>query len=437
MRLVSGSPSGRGPGARCARAVLLGVALWLLLAGAGQAKTPLVFWGWPAPSSPAERSFWAQVEKGFESARPQADLQAVFPSTMGDWLFRLLDTERAPDAAIAPVSLARDLQDRGLLQPLNSRLNRLPEVDLGQFFLLARIVAQEDEVIYGIPFSMEAAAILYNPRLFLEAGLDPTPGVCGTWAVFRECALKLTRQDGQGRITRAGFGVALTLYHLLPWLYANAVPFYVEGGRRVGFNRPEAVETLEYLVQLIKDGQVVPPGPGDALASGRLAMRFGTTAEVATLARTYTDLELRLTLFPQGPAGRQPATVGWMNLLVVPKGARQVGLATEFIAALAGRKGQEDRWEAVGRPDSPRPDFYQRQAWQELAAARPYLGDIPQVLAAAGPFPFIAYEGINGVFGPLLRRVVEGELGPAAALARAERLAQRVLEEWHAGIRLP
>jgi len=93
------------------------------------------------------------------------------------------------------------LRDEGLLIPLD-------EVVFPPSFLQEKIpnFAWEQYGRYVMPEGNQAAIFAYNKTMFEEAGLDPEVPP-GTWDEFVDAAVKLTKADDQGTLTREGIAI--------------------------------------------------------------------------------------------------------------------------------------------------------------------------------------------------------------------------------------
>lgn len=98
-----------------------------------------------------------------------------------------------------------------LVQPLDEYFERDPEYswdDLPSWYDLFVTFPDPDvegeEHVYGIYTDVSVACLVWNKGLFEAAGLDPeTPPK--TWKEMQEMSAKLTKTDGSGMVTQAGF----------------------------------------------------------------------------------------------------------------------------------------------------------------------------------------------------------------------------------------
>ncbi|HXV96871.1 MAG TPA: extracellular solute-binding protein, partial [Anaerolineae bacterium] len=109
-------------------------------------------------------------------------------------------------------------------------------------------------------YNIENGAVLVNPTLFQEAGLEYPP----QWETMDDLlsdAQKLTKVDG-GQMTVSGFhfisGDGLA-FQLLAGILQRGGDYWKPDGSGVTFNTPEAKETLEDMKSWVTEWQVTDP----------------------------------------------------------------------------------------------------------------------------------------------------------------------------------
>ena len=132
-----------------------------------------------------------------------------------------------------------------------------------------------DDKYYAVPKDIDTIALLYNKKMFDEAGLE-YPTADWTWDDVTEAAKKLTKDDG------SQYGLCLRndnnqagYYNLI---YDNGGYIINDDKTKSGMDDPKTVEAMEMLEGWIKDG-VLPPietmsenGEDVLLESGKVAM---------------------------------------------------------------------------------------------------------------------------------------------------------------------
>ena len=153
-------------------------------------------------------------------------------------------TDEGPDIIVGPFGWASELQARELLA----------EIDLGdkrEEFLESAIDAFEiDGALYGMPYTTENLALVYNPELVVE---PPT-----TWSELAALAAQL-EADGvveQGFIRQSG-----DLYHFYPILSAFGGYLFGEEGDEfnvedLGVDGEGALAAFEWLASMVEAGSL-------------------------------------------------------------------------------------------------------------------------------------------------------------------------------------
>ena len=189
---------------------------------------------------------------------------------------------------------------------------------------------------YVLPTGSTCALLMYNKSMFEEVGLDPESPPT-TWSDFTAAAKALTRKDGSGAITRAGF--ALTL----DWPVLNQI--YQLGGnviRNSGdqqislMTSPEVHDAFTYIADLARTHQVWHPSLPDheAVGKGRAAMTEEQTWAINEFSDTYPDMYPNIGYsHPPTPTGGPDPLFGYKT--IVPS-----------ISALTGRpENESETWQ--------------------------------------------------------------------------------------------
>ncbi|MGI6082091.1 MAG: ABC transporter substrate-binding protein [Limnochordia bacterium] len=328
----------------------------------------------------------------------------------------------APDASIASIAYAFDLYDQGVLMSLTEYWNRSSLVKY-EFFPSAQIYNQFRGDIFGVPWSMEAHTIVYNAEMMEQAGLNSSPTALGSWDELVAAARKMYRADGS-RVTVAGFTTGLNLPMFAAWLYANGGQFYNNQFNGVAFNNQQGLETLTFLGDLLNLHRLGGLGGLPAFHAGQVGMLTnqipaGALLHGATFRVGQTD-------FPPGPSGKRRSTVGWSNMYVIPEAAKNPDLAWAWIETMVSIPMQAALTE-IHEPMSPYRQAFGSSTAREVFRQRPYIANTPDILAAAGPYPYIRYDETSRVANPLLTQVANGTMAPTAALDEISRLMDQIL----------
>jgi ABC-type glycerol-3-phosphate transport system substrate-binding protein len=109
---------------------------------------------------------------------------------------------------------------------------------------------------YGLPLSWNNTVVMFNTKMFAEAGIGYNPD--WTWSDFEQALIKLKKEDPV-KGTTYGFMFNMTLSDYLPFLAANGSFDMNEEWTESWWDKPETIETFEYIHGLIKKGLVAYP----------------------------------------------------------------------------------------------------------------------------------------------------------------------------------
>jgi len=206
-----------------------------------------------------------------------------------------------------------------------------------------------DGKLYGIPYRHDGSGILYNKKLFAEAGLDPEK-FPATWDEFVNAAKALTKDtDGDGKVDQYGtawpFGnQPNSVTRFLQQLYGRGGTLLSEDGKRTTLNTPEAVEAMTALIDSISKDGYAPKSSleldGNSLASlfisGKLGMYVTGQYDIDTIKKDNPDLELGSAVLP-GPSGMGTTTVNGFSL-IVPESSKHKDATWKLIAFISDPK---------------------------------------------------------------------------------------------------
>jgi multiple sugar transport system substrate-binding protein len=131
-----------------------------------------------------------------------------------------------------------------------------------------------------------------------------------------EIARKLTTDDYYGWVEPMTYaGRAFQTY--FKWLWNAGGSMFNEDYTRAMVNSPEAVEALEFVINMFNEGIVPPFGQYDNVSQEDLFMRGGVAMgefrqlAVAQMQSDFPDLNFDVVISPKGPAGTQYSYADW------------------------------------------------------------------------------------------------------------------------------
>ena len=112
-----------------------------------------------------------------------------------------------------------------------------------------------DGVVWSFPFNKSVRTLFYNKDLFERSGLDPEHPP-KNWDEYLGFAKQITKDtDGDGHPDIWGNAGQVNVWMFSNLLLQNGGRFLDRSGLRVAFNRPEGVEALAFMKELLADGR--------------------------------------------------------------------------------------------------------------------------------------------------------------------------------------
>ncbi|NLC44028.1 MAG: sugar ABC transporter substrate-binding protein [Clostridiales bacterium] len=286
--------------------LLILVACGLLLCGCGKEKQAgvqsdvvEVRFGWPGGHFEFMQN---EVIPWFERENP--DIKIQFEYQPWNQFFTKLKTQiaagEAPDFWLSDGVYVMEFADRGALLELTEWVKR--DLDPSQYFALD-FTEDPDGKLWGVPRELQPIAFYYNKKLFDEAGLK-YPDETWDWNTLLEYSKKLTKPKGR----QQQYGFESRNWISAGWfnfIYQNEGKVLDETKTKSMLNQPEAIEAVEFMVDLIYKHKVSPPPDVSQSQGGQLfqaeivAMMYNNYATIAALNQVK-ELDYDVTILPKG-----------------------------------------------------------------------------------------------------------------------------------------
>ncbi len=213
----------------------------------------------------ADRPVMEQIVKAFNDAHPNVVVKATGQPWGTTWnqIEPLVAGGKAPDIAVINEDQITRFIARGALDELSAASMKTAGIDKSRFFGPLFATSDYKGKSYGVPVSSVAYVMFYNKALMDKNGIKAAPK---TRAEFAAAAKACTVDKAGKKPGEAGFDAK----NLDTWgvsLYNNWVgsrlaysAILQNGGsltdkaNNAAFNTPEAVEAVQFLVNLVKDG---------------------------------------------------------------------------------------------------------------------------------------------------------------------------------------
>jgi len=246
-----------------------------------------------------------------------------------------------------------ELVESRLVQDLSTHERRIPPEVLSSMVEAGRFHGK----LYFMPYRPNVQIAYYNGARFRQYGLKPPR----SWEELREVARRLKEREGIGRVLFKGWGGTPTSTLLYEWILSA-------GGDPLSLKHPGTVRTFQFLQELWPD---LSPDSRRAkwdttnqfLAQESVYLAQNWPFGVRLLVKEYGKTEIKTYSGWRGPV-REAHVVGG-EVLGIPVGAPQTGLALDLIRYMQSREVQETFSSALAWP-SIRGDAYgEVEAWMK------------------------------------------------------------------------
>jgi sn-glycerol 3-phosphate transport system substrate-binding protein len=368
----------------------------------------------------------------------------VTPVYAGDYSSTMIKAVTAikggsgPQLAVLLAAEMHSLQDQDILVSLDEiGLDADGKKWLDGFYPAFMANSHVDGKTWSVPFQRSTAVQYYNKTAFAEAGLDPEK-YPRTWAELAAAAVKLTKRDASGKVTRWGIKFASDLGNA-QWTFgalANQAHHILmnEAGTETFFNDPKAIEAMAYWRSLAFEHKASPEGISawpqlsPDFLEGNTAIIQHTTGNVANLRANAK--------FPFGVAGLPgkdgPRTVvGGGNLYFFKSASPAERQAALRFARFMSEPERAADWSIKVGYIATSPAAY------ETPAMKKYLADYPPADVARGFLPVAVGElstfENQRVYAALTNQIqacLNGTKSPAQAMADTQAEADRILKPY-------
>ncbi|XOI97609.1 ABC transporter substrate-binding protein [Paenibacillus polymyxa] len=200
--------------------------------------------------------------------------------------------------------------------------------------------------LYAMPMDTDSRLLFYNKDHFKEVGLDPNKPP-QTIAELESAADKLTIKEGK-RFKRIGFIPWYSQGWLYTWGWAFGGEFQDAATGKITANDPKVVEALQWMTDFgkkynVEDIAGFTSAAGseemDPFISGQVSMKISGNFTVKGIEKFKPDLNYGVAPIPT-PTGTNFTTWSGGGSAIIPKGAKNVASAWEFLEFLGKEEGQ-------------------------------------------------------------------------------------------------
>jgi len=280
----------------------------------------------------------------FESLNPHIKITSTYVPTDGGLsngkLVAAISGKNPPDVVISSnYASAYSMAAQGALEPLDDALKQIGFKESDVLASFSSLMKHNGKT-YLFPQDSNVSLLYYNVQMFIDAGLDPDHPPT-TIAELDAAAEKLTKAQGN-QIERLGF---------IPWIDAGDDAFlwgwiygadFLKENGDIYLQDPKLENMLNWMnsyaqkynpekIKSFTSGFGGAFSPDHPFFTGKVAMTVNGNWFANALNIYAPDVEYRVAAIPFPEGGRENATTFGTNVFMVPKGAKNVKQALEFI----------------------------------------------------------------------------------------------------------
>jgi multiple sugar transport system substrate-binding protein len=372
-----------------------------------------------------EATAFAHLVTEYEAEHPGVKVSSLYVNN-DDTLQKVLTAVRGgstPDIAYLYGSWAPNVAQ--IPQVVNlTQVVKQPGVNWDDFFAGERDVATVNGKVIGIPALVDNLAVVYNKKLFEQAGL-PLPGPNWTWTQFEADAKKLTdasiKQYGTAYVTP---GTEDTVWHWEALLWEAGGQLLTPNNKQAAFDSAAGLQSLETLRAMAVTDKSMYLDPTDSayanlFNSGKIGMLVTGPWDLSGFPNVDYGVQV-MPSYPGADGGHQTIS-GPDNWVIFNNGSARVTAAEQFLLWLTAPA--QVKYFSVKTGDLPTRESVadQPSVVKAMDASLPgdaaFVANLTEVKQAR---PQITqYPKISTILGNMIVSVLLGQSQPQAALTAA------------------
>ncbi len=282
---------------------------------------------------------------------------------------------------------------------------------------------------YSVPTAVRTLALIYNKKLFREAGLDPNSPPKTLDELLAD-AKKLSKYDAQGNLVQSGLlmqpnGQGHVWIREVLFRQFGATPYSADG-RTVTYNSPAGIQAFQwYTDRITKDKVGYPNFSTDdvtAFTAQKAAMNIDGSFRIATL-NDVKNLEWGAAELPTYKGIKSNFASFWTNAIVNGVSGAKLDAAVKFLAFLTSPEVQDLWLQKVGElPATPSlSDKYKND---------PVISVFLKGLAYAHATSYVDEAGQRTILVDAVDQVNLKKADPAAVLKDAAAKEQKLIDDF-------
>jgi multiple sugar transport system substrate-binding protein len=315
-----------------------GIALLALTVSAASAET---FTLWVRSDG---SNFMPRIVEAFnQSHEDKAELQIVPVAELVQKYATAAAGGAAPDALSLDLIYTPSFAAAGQLEDITDLARSLPYFDK---LSPAHVkTGTYKDRIYGLPYSADSSVLIWNKKLFRQAGLDPDKGPTN-WAEITAAAEKVAALGGDTKgFYFSGACGGCNIFTFTPLIWASGGDILTEDGSKATLDTPQMRDAIAFYRDMVKK-RLVPEGARTdtgsnffaAFARGNIGLAPSGAFAIGALNTQFPDIDYGVTFLP-GKTGGCSSFAGGDNF-VVTKGTTKLKAIKAFLDFSYSLEGQ-------------------------------------------------------------------------------------------------
>jgi len=309
----------------------------VLLYGCGPRQRAIELELWIADFNPDTRKLIdTDLVPRFEAAHPgvKVNTQYISWTHLDEKLTISFAGGVAPDVFQVGAEYVGGLAYRGMAQPLDDYVARWGQAI--DYYPASWSTCLYQGKVYGLPYLSAPRVLIYRKDLLSKAGFNHPPD---TWEELAQAAQRMTVKRGSV-FEMAGMNVPVSWQIFVEFLWENGGEILSEDGTHSMLDSPEAVEALQFYVDLYRKYQVCPTagmpvagGQIPVFASQRAAMEIMNQFGIYNVKKYAPELLPNVGIAPT-PLRKQRVISVYTDWLAMSPQSKHKDLAWELMTFL-------------------------------------------------------------------------------------------------------
>jgi multiple sugar transport system substrate-binding protein len=280
--------------------------------------------------------------------------------------------------------------------------------------------------IVTMMYDFDVYALYYRSDLFEQKGIQ----VPKTWDDLAAAAKKLAEGD------KYLYEFDADTFHGSQWIYENGGSLLSQDFKTVMFNKPEAVQAIEFYNSLLKDKVAInwTTDEGEriqGIKDGRIAMFSDGPYYMGLIKSGAPEMAGKWKVAPH-PYSKEPGSYLGGTGLVIPAGSQHQQAAWKFIEFAMRAENQVGVYKYAGAA----PALVQALNSPEVNVEDPYFGGekafgvFLETMKTAHPFPYVSsWSDIDTYFTDAMSAIALGQKDVQTALDDAAKQTEDALKQ--------